>query len=569
VEEGKFMHKRYIAEQIERIYTPCVEASTWQQVFQALGDSPSLIQLELAARQLVLECLVDPWGEISPSIYDTAMAVKWLPPSLRPTGAIAYLLRHQQPDGSWGRHPGVSYRLVPTVAATCALLHLLLETIPEESKLTGAETYAQAARQGLSFLMIALQEYCVLPDTVAIELILPALCQEIFELVQALHTMGRAISPSLDDLHARLLTQFSPLARKSLGQMRARVRQKGMLSAQMSHCLEILGDDLSEIAYLFIPQSQGILGGSPAATAAMIAKTPLKMSRSIPQLAAVAARFAGALPVAYPINIMERSWVLFFLLQVGMVLPEDVPGFMISYLQGCLGPQGTSYAESLLPDADDTGVVLAVLSDLGAPGNLSCLWPYEAEKYFYCMSGERNPSVTTNAHVLDALSRHLQKGQSLGGRIEQAAHKCIGYLLTEQRPDGSWLDKWHASPYYATTCCVGALRYFETYDVQQTLQRACTWILQTQREDGSWGQWGCTLEETACALIALILAHPDQRVYRRCVQRGRAFLLTHLLASSEAPERAPLWHGKELYEPTRVVQAVVLAALYLSGQVYL
>lgn len=562
------MHKISISEKREQIDPPSIEASTWQQVFQALGEAPSLIGLELTAHHLILECLADPWGEISSGIYDTAIAVKCLPLPLRPTGAIAHLLQHQQADGSWGQHPSVSYRLVPTVAATCALLHLLLEAIQEESKLTVIETYAQAARQGLSFLLTALQGHPVFPDTVAIELILPALCQEIVEVIQALHTssMGSAIFPCLDDLHARLLTPLSPLARKPREQMRARVRQEGILPAQVSHCLEILGDELSEIASFFLPQSYGILGGSPAATAAVIAQTPLKMSHSLSQLATVAERFAGALPVAYPITILERSWVLFFLLQAGMVLPEDVQGFMIPYLQRCLGPQGTSYAEGLLPDADDTGVVLAVLSDLGAPGNLSCLWPYEAEKYFYCMLGERNPSVSTNAHVLDALSRHLQKGQSLGGRIEQAIHKCIKYLLTEQRPDGSWLDKWHASPYYATICCIGALRSFETYDVQQALQRACTWILETQRENGSWGQWGSTLEETACALIALILAHPDRRAYRRSVQKGRAFLLKHMLASSEAPERTPLWHGKELYEPTRVVQAGVLAALYLSGR---
>jgi hypothetical protein len=144
--------------------------------------------------------------------------------------------------------------------------------------------------------------------------------------------------------------------------------------------------------------------------------------------------------------------------------------------------------------------------------------------------------------------------------------KVVSWLRGRQEPDGSWLDRWHASPYYATACCALALDRFGGAGSAAAVRRAVRWVLATQRTDGSWGRWNGTAEETAYAVQVLLLTRPGQDA--RCVRaaaRGRDLLLRHV-------ERAPgmdagdpaLWHDKDLYLPGAVVRAAVLAALHLT-----
>src|SRR5690606_37044537 len=79
-----------------------------------------------------------------------------------------------------------------------------------------------------------------------------------------------------------------------------------------------------------------------------------------------------------------------------------------------------------------------------------------------------------------------------------------GWLLAQQRPDGSWHDKWHASPYYATERCVTALSGHTGPTTRDAVRSAGDWVLATQRDDGSWGVWGGTAEETAYAVDILL-----------------------------------------------------------------
>src|SRR5436309_10335868 len=59
-------------------------------------------QTAVMAFQLVQECLNDPWGEISPSIYDTALVITLLEPASQWEKSISFLSQKQFPDGSWG-----------------------------------------------------------------------------------------------------------------------------------------------------------------------------------------------------------------------------------------------------------------------------------------------------------------------------------------------------------------------------------------------------------------------------------------------------------------------------------
>lgn len=140
-------------------------------------------QIELAAEQLIEESMSDPWGDISPAVYDTAR-VLLLPRSLQPEGSLDFLLRKQKADGSWGG-PN-AYCLVPSLAATASLLYLTLKAALGEEIAGDASDVSLAAWRGLDFLATTLHDITELPDLVAIELILPALVEQIEETLTAL-----------------------------------------------------------------------------------------------------------------------------------------------------------------------------------------------------------------------------------------------------------------------------------------------------------------------------------------------------------------------------------------------
>lgn len=351
-----------------------------------------------------------------------------------------------------------------------------------------------------------------------------------------------------------------------LRRLRAAVRIGKPLPIQIFHSLEVLGSDLDYVHD--VRDVNGVFGGSPAATIAMLSRsqTPLPR-RSIAFISEMAARLGGALPVATQLDTFERSWLIYNLIQVGMALPADLVRAAAEYFTTCLGSRGASFTPGQMPDADNSAVVLCVLSALDYPVEPSCLLTYEDETCFRCYDGERNPSVSTNAHILEAFGTYMmQCGLSMpkyGGAIA----KISDYLLSAQRQDGSWLDKWHASPYYATACSLLALQRFGIGDTAAALNRAIAWVLRTQRDDGSWGFWCGTLEETAYALQMLLLAGRAESsvAIRQAAKQGERFLTEHLDAPPNAPVQMPLWHGKELYKPKRIVRAAVLSALYLCA----
>ena len=135
-----------------------------------------------------------------------------------------------------------------------------------------------------------------------------------------------------------------------------------------------------------------------------------------------------------------------------------------------------------------------------------------------------------------------------------------------QHDSGWWLDKWHVSPYYCTLHVALALQRVGIGDRRGAIEKAITWILHTQRKEGSWGIWDGTLEETAYALLALLLLIPNiyiNTVTVQAIKRGIHFLELHFSASSNERARMPLWLAKELYAPERIVQSAIISALYL------
>jgi hypothetical protein len=80
--------------------------------------------------------------------------------------------------------------------------------------------------------------------------------------------------------------------------------------------------------------------------------------------------------------------------------------------------------------------------------------------------------------------------------------------------------------------------------------------------DGSWGRWGGTYEETAYAVQTLLQTCVSRA--NGAVEQAAARGCVFLQRSIGDQKHLPLWHGKDLYTPIRVVQAEGLAALHLA-----
>jgi halimadienyl-diphosphate synthase len=96
--------------------------------------------------------------------------------------------------------------------------------------------------------------------------------------------------------------------------------------------------------------------------------------------------------------------------------------------------------------------------------------------------------------------------------------------------------------------------------VPDRLGDTASWLLASQRADGSWGEQVPTAEETALTLLALLHYHraypslPTEPLRRA----ARYLLLNDLPFKDNYPE---LWIAKALYVPTGVVRSIIIASL--------
>ncbi|MCW2641775.1 MAG: hypothetical protein JWP76_4081 [Dactylosporangium sp.] len=509
----------------------------------------TVANVDASARDLIDGLVSEPWGQISPSVYETGRLVTLAPWLTGHTGRVEFLLSGQRPDGGWGQPDG--YELVPTLSATEALLTAARHGDCDRARHVRVSA---AADEGLRRLF-ALSAGTPTPDTPAIELIVPALVESLNQHLDQLH------DAPLSGMHHWPANTRLRLPAGMDGSLLAAVRSAVALGngipQKLLHSLEITGAG-GQAARFIRPTPPGVVGASPAATAAWLAHGP-RDPDAVAYLEAVVNRHGGAAPSVTPVPAFERAWVLATLLGAGIEV--SVPAHLVAELSSTLGETGTPGGPGLPPDADTTSATLYTLAQLGAPRGVDCLWTYEVDTHFCTWQGERTPSTTTNAHVLEAFGHHAAHSGDDAPRERAVVDKLSMWLVGQQLPDGSWLDKWHASPYYATMCASLALHRFARDRAAGAVRRATAWVLANQREDGSWGRWRGTVEETAYAVQILLLAGATTGPPAEfAAARGYAYLLRSVGSQPDAP----LWHDKDLYVPAAVVRSAVVAALHLA-----
>ena len=493
-----------------------------------------------AARDLIALLEREPAGQVSNSVYETGRLVAdapWLGGHGR---RLAYLLAQQGADGSWG--PTGGYALVPTASAVEALLAELVRADPTDPPAPARPELAAAAARGLAALARRLADGTPMPDTPAADLIVPALA-------------GR-IGAHLGHLDGGYGPPLPPVDRRRVDAVTALLATDHPVPSKLWHAYEVLGPAAArrtEVAPI-----DGAVGASPAATAAWLGHrhTPDRPARAY--LDAVVARHGGPVPCCTPITTFERSWALATLARTGVPVAPS-PG-LVAELAAALGPDGAATGPGLPTDADTTSVTLYALARSGHPVDPASLLRYDLGSHFCTWRGEDGHSVTTNAHVLEALGWHARQSGDGAERYAGRAAGLAGWLRDAQQPDGRWADRWHASPYYATSCAALALAGYAPAEVAEAaVDRAANWVLATQRDDGGWGRWSTTVEETAYAVHVLLgVGRPITVRVREAVRRA----LEPLCA--EQTEHPPLWHDKDLYAPVLIVQAAVLAARQLA-----
>lgn len=174
------------------------------------------------------------------------------------------------------------------------------------------------------------------------------------------------------------------------------------------------------------------------------------------------------------------------------------------------------------PESEDTAVVLGVLADLGVPRShpaveLGISWLRQQQNRNGSWSEwVRNSSIMNDrpcagvtAHVVMALQRYGEPS-SPGTPVARA----LGYLSRHQERDGSIASVWFRDDTHGTSRLLEAF-VSTRRGTQPTAAAARSWLVRNQASDGGWPRThqlppeGCTVEETAWAVFALLAAGHD------------------------------------------------------------
>ena len=501
-------------------------------------------------------------SKMSPAAYDTAWVAQTIELDQEMgEHALEWLRANQLPSGCWGAGE-IHYnhdRVICTLAGMIALKKFGNEKDQQRVNL---------ARLGLDSALASLSSD-VAGATVGFEMLVPLLLEQAYDLgaLQRAEDKHLLIAPAVAQNYER---EYQGQRRGDItfDQLKQGKKQKlaslpdGIINryVTIAFSTEMVGEDgihLLDVDNLL--ELDGSVGGSPSATAFYALNVKRGDPRAMAYLRKVAEKNnlfnGGGIPEVAPFDTYEIGWALW-----NLSLIEDRSSFEaackphLDFLaQDWKVGRGISFAQDYaLVDGDNTSVIFETLHRFGKPVDLETLLSYERENHFCCYDPESTPSIGVNIHVLGAL-------REAGLDVQHSSvQKTINFIRSKRILNTFWADKWHASPYYATAHTIIAAAGF----ADDLVGNAINWIVETQRENGAWGYYKETAEETAYSLQALLIWQRNGgNISKDVIKRGLNWLHEH-----REPPYAPLWICKALYNPELIVQSAVLSALMLGKE---
>ncbi len=475
---------------------------------------------------------------IQPTDYDTC----WVARLINPDGTLAYpdllrqLVERQHHDGSWGgRIPYAHDRLLTTLAIILLLLRFGNRQRDHAQRRAGERYIWQHVRN------LQYEPH----QTVGFEMILPTLLHEARELGV--------------NLPYAQLRHYESERTKKLRILPAQRLFEVRTSALFS--LEAFAGELDVEGATKLLLNDGSMATSPSATAFLLSQVPDWRSRypkSVDYLEGLLVRCDEGLPPIAPSDVFVRAWPMYYLYHGNLLAGRtELVRANCEYLLEHWGPEGIGWSSNGLPDSDDTAMTLLALGRAGYDIDGSCLLAYERERHFAVLEHERDPSVSVNLHVLEALDAIPARDRA---RVRE---KILGYVLGARHHGAFWTDKWHVSPYYPTSRALMILPSHVPEDMEATVN----WLLSTQHANGAWGHYAPTAEETALTLLALLKYHREVRPlpYGPLHRAAHYLVVEGGLFQDDYPE---LWFSKALYAPTVVVRSTILGALALYSDTF-
>lgn len=483
---------------------------------------------------------------IIPTVYESSWAVNLTGPdggTLHPT-ILEDLAANQYPDGSWGSRTVYYHDRVLSTLAMVLVLARFGQRGEDNDRLRAGERY---------LWQNALRVRHDPHRTVGFELILPTMLDEGKRLGLNLpHTLLAAYYAEREAKLA-LLPADAPFS----------AHNSALFSLEAFPARVERADPDSMRAVLL---DNGSVATSPSATAFMLASVP-EGREGFPEsnhyLRTLLEEHGGRLPTVAPCDIFMRAWMLNYLYHGGLLrdlgpCARESLDAVHGYLLASWRPHGVGWASDGPVESDDTAMVILALHRAGYEVDSSCLLAYERADHFAVLEYERDPSVSVNLHILEALETLPASDR------ERVSRKIVGFLLRNRGAGGYWRDKWHASAYYPTS---RALLVLSSHLPRERLEPTVRWMLATQNAEGSWGEYGPTAEETALVLLSLL--HYHRHVHR--LPKEPLDLAVSYLMSVESPfvyDYRELWISKTLYAPALVIKSAIVAALGLYADTF-
>lgn len=493
-------------------------------------------------------------GSMSTSIYDTAWVSmvskpedaepRWLFPE-----SFQVLLDSQSPKGGWDGLASETDTILNSLAALLALCRH--HTAPKHTNGNNPPDLLSRISKAVVFLDRKLHQWDLSKaDQVGFEIISPSI-------INSLRSFGICLyePPVLMKLRAQKLRLFDVHL------------LYGSQQLAILHSLEAF-DGVIDFDKLNHHMRNGSFLGSPSSTAAYLMNSSVWSNEGEQYLQTVfrkgTGQGSGKFPSAFPSANFELSWALSTFLDAGLTIDDlgkDQVSVIIDTLEqefvkgdGCLG-----FASGFLPDADDTAKSILCLSHAKRHVSPEALiQTFDAGKCFKTYAMERNPSVSANCNVLNALL-HLPQ-------VENYSQQIANIILFTHRAweDGSLRDKWNLSEEYSMMLLAQALSKFLSIrkegrlqcltestairDVPLILMQILRRLLQRQSPDGSWGQGSS--EITAYGVLGLGAICSTQEfnslnpIVRDALQRAQHFLIG---SGTKEWNAEPLWIEKICY----------------------